>query len=375
MTPDIDLDALTALLARTEAAPWTAEYDAIDNMWLVHSHNMDIAKVYEKDDALLFCAARNQLPALLSALTAARAELDDLRDASAVQRDDLEHVMQAARELRAELDAMTGVAKALRITVEEMLSGKQHTRARTLTWESTLKYATEALANPADAPQPDDPGHCGLCGCEDCPGIPGKGCTPGPHETATLWGDEDAADAPCKTCGQPWRNRRHQCSGTLGLIAEARASVALDGETQTLGPATVVDAGAGDGEQDTSTTCCEGHDSECRTLPGGTPIYCCGRCPVLAAILAATTASGQYTPRCAAPMGLFDTDCCGEPLDHPRPCRSTRDIARATLPLTARPGWERKPSTETVAVHDCGGDPRCCGTPGDHDEQHEEGAA
>lgn len=81
MTPDIDLDALSELLEPVEAAPWVAEYDAIDNMWLVHSNAMDIAKVHEKDDALLFCGARNQLPALLSALTAARDERDEARAA------------------------------------------------------------------------------------------------------------------------------------------------------------------------------------------------------------------------------------------------------------------------------------------------------
>lgn len=33
-------------------------------------------------------------------------------------------------------------------------------------------------------------------------------------------------------------------------------------------------------------------------------------------------------------------------------------------PIAAR--WPRIPGNDTVALHDCGGDPKCCGTPGDH---------
>lgn len=72
----------------------------------------------------------------------ARAELERLHGANVlIQCDDPDH---------AEVERLRGVAKALRITVAEMLSGKQHTHARTTTWQATLEHATEALNEAVD---------------------------------------------------------------------------------------------------------------------------------------------------------------------------------------------------------------------------------
>jgi hypothetical protein len=70
---------------------------------------------------------------------------------------------EQAAQAQAGVERIAGVAKALRITVAEMLSGKQHTQARTMTWQSTLKYATEALAT--SAPQPKDTAPTRRCSC------------------------------------------------------------------------------------------------------------------------------------------------------------------------------------------------------------------
>jgi len=144
-------------------------------------------------------AADTELGHAMGERDAARAELEKV----AADRDDWRQSCRKAHDseyaARAELERVTGVAKALRITVAEMLSGKQHTPARTAVWQSTLKHATEVLTTPGADATPDE-SVCQRCG--------GPNVTPW-AAPSPLWnevmrgGDINAADRYgfcCPTC-------------------------------------------------------------------------------------------------------------------------------------------------------------------------------
>jgi hypothetical protein len=103
--------------------------------------------------------------------------------------DRLEQLLAAERELTATRAELDEVRRTLRV-VRTVCEADSHTQCA----KDVLRLIPpRLLAAPAAAPQPD----------------------------------EDAEDAPCKTCGKPWRNKRHQCAGAddgeREMVVEARA--------------------------------------------------------------------------------------------------------------------------------------------------------
>jgi hypothetical protein len=109
-TPDIDLDALTALEHHAIPAPWTAEITgptmAGQHQWSIKAERGAFVMWVrgQAEDVDAFVAARNNLPALLSALTAARAELDEFK--------------AALLEIGEKVDRANGYEPQNRVTVE-----------------------------------------------------------------------------------------------------------------------------------------------------------------------------------------------------------------------------------------------------------------
>jgi hypothetical protein len=180
----LDLDALTALKADTHPAPWVVEYDSYrnDERWVVKADWTPIAFCDEKEEALTLAGLRNNWTALLSALTVTRAELEQAR----IDRDE--------RLTLRESSDLAKMVDAARQDVEY--------------WRG--KYEAGAMDALAAAPKPDEDapfecapecrcgagavagtnsGHCGLCASEDCPGVPGMGCMPGPFEAVDMVGE------------------------------------------------------------------------------------------------------------------------------------------------------------------------------------------
>lgn len=75
-SPALDLDALTALEQAATPAPWRLDRECAYDECAVYSPNGAVGLAWSLDDAELIAAARNALPALLSALAAARGERD-----------------------------------------------------------------------------------------------------------------------------------------------------------------------------------------------------------------------------------------------------------------------------------------------------------
>lgn len=306
MTPDIDLDALTALLDDASPAPWTTEYAFEFGTYEVNSG--DVLVCYSagtKAQADLIAALRNAAPALLSALTATRAELERLRATNgcpscaaggcdefihlpAPGRDEIRQLGEMQRDLndaQFQLGQTRTEADKLRAKLAEVRRLCDNT-----IWILNANDVRAVLdAAPAAAPQPHhcrshltgqpwgeswcvlppahdglhaeagrrwydehacsdeahhgsagagtNSGHCGLCGSDDCPGVPGKGCTPGPFETVE------------PACG---------ALGPHGMVCVAPAGHAMahyvGGVVTTTWTNRDMAAGAGDGEQDTATT-------------------------------------------------------------------------------------------------------------------------
>jgi hypothetical protein len=104
-TPDIDLTALTALEQAATPAPWRVDFAFTDGTHEI-SHE-DILVAYSsgtRANAQLIATMRNRLPALLSALTAARAELDEFK--------------AALLEIGEKVDRANGYEPQNRVTVE-----------------------------------------------------------------------------------------------------------------------------------------------------------------------------------------------------------------------------------------------------------------
>lgn len=148
-----DPAALRALLARA--------HDEIANIaegkrrW-----TMSIPAKLETDSDLLISSALSGAEKALDALAGAREELAEAQR----ERDQLGRQQQALLDL---------------CSRREKLGHRSVSMADV--YFTVITDPADAV--PAAAPQADDgPGHCGLCGSEDCPGKPGEGCTPGPFE-------------------------------------------------------------------------------------------------------------------------------------------------------------------------------------------------
>jgi hypothetical protein len=238
-----DPAALRALLDGETAAPWVVEHDESDDAWRVLDvEGGTVAICGYEGDANLIVALRNQGTDVLDALAAAREELAKSKRNVTTWKtrlvEETEQLRGFLTEARAEADKLRAELAEARELLHTIWYGTVNAPAR----ERWLRL----MAAPAATPQCDIPPPCGSVN----PDMPFAVCAYPPSHgpirinvvklgevdvehgdgrvwwngnTATFWADalepdEDAEEAPCKTCGKPWRNRRHACA--IQVIAE-----------------------------------------------------------------------------------------------------------------------------------------------------------
>lgn len=307
MTPDIDLDELTALIEAADLpSPIEMEYRfsaelMCDVGTMIVGKGVE-ARIHTVQTALLIEAALNNLPALLSALTATRAELEQTK-AAAVELEPL--------SARAEADKLRAVVEAARKVAAGITETFPHIRDAQPAWfhpgTIELVRAVDALA--AAAPRP-------ICGdatfgevCAKPAGHVEAGdnwheradqltAAPKPDEPLYVdfsWsgnGAEQTAELSAEPDRPLFRLDAERMREFVGMAADtldhldecrlAKAAGAGDGEQDTpkplitnsrppRNPADDTHSLVGDGEQDTATC---GHPAIWLRQPGNRPILC-----------------------------------------------------------------------------------------------------